>query len=253
MPLAILVVDRRRGGGASAERPAGSSGSLQVDGEQRLGLVEQEAAVAIGTARSVAARASGGEREVAADPRAARRGSRSSPSAAASRRWRISTCARLRSGGVELEGRVLGRRADQRDGAVLDVGEEAVLLRAVEAVDLVHEQQRAACRVRAWSRASANAFLRSATPEKTAEIWRDKRRPTASASRRAIVVLPVPGGPQRMIDDRRPAATIRPIAPSGAGEMLLADDLGQASAGAGGRRAGRRRRAGSGSAPVRGR
>src|SRR3546814_2962466 len=39
--------------------------------------------------------------------------------------------------------------------------------------------------------------------------------PTASASSRAIVVLPVPGGPQRMIDDNCPAATMRPIAPSG--------------------------------------
>jgi hypothetical protein len=42
-----------------------------------------------------------------------------------------------------------------------------------------------------------------------------KRMPTASASSRAIVVLPVPGGPHRMIEDSRPAATIRPIAPSG--------------------------------------
>ena len=44
---------------------------------------------------------------------------------------------------VELEGRVLGGGADQRDGAVLHVRQEAVLLRAVEAVDLVDEQQRA--------------------------------------------------------------------------------------------------------------
>ena len=44
--------------------------------------------------------------------------------------------------GVELEARILGGRADERDGAVLDIGQEAVLLGAVEAVDLVHEQQR---------------------------------------------------------------------------------------------------------------
>jgi hypothetical protein len=42
---------------------------------------------------------------------------------------------------VQLEARVLGRRADQSDGAVLDIGQEAVLLGAIEAVDLVHEQQ----------------------------------------------------------------------------------------------------------------
>ena len=42
--------------------------------------------------------------------------------------------------GVDLEVRVLRRRADERDGAVLDVRQERVLLRLVEAVDLVDEQ-----------------------------------------------------------------------------------------------------------------
>jgi len=40
----------------------------------------------------------------------------------------------------DLEGRVLGGRAHQDDRAVLDVREEGVLLRLVEAVDLVHEE-----------------------------------------------------------------------------------------------------------------
>ena len=44
---------------------------------------------------------------------------------------------------VDLERRVLGGGADQHDGALLDVGQEGVLLRPVEAVDLVHEQDRA--------------------------------------------------------------------------------------------------------------
>jgi hypothetical protein len=44
---------------------------------------------------------------------------------------------------VELEGWILGRRADENDGAVLHVGQEGILLRAVEAVDLVDEEQRA--------------------------------------------------------------------------------------------------------------
>ncbi|MET8772118.1 hypothetical protein [Streptomyces sp. NPDC004658] len=44
-------------------------------------------------------------------------------------------------GAVEFEARVLRGGADQGDRAVLDVGEEAVLLGAVEAVDLVDEQQ----------------------------------------------------------------------------------------------------------------
>jgi hypothetical protein len=44
-------------------------------------------------------------------------------------------------GAVEFEARVLRGGADQGDRAVLDVGKEAVLLGAVEAVDLVDEQQ----------------------------------------------------------------------------------------------------------------
>jgi hypothetical protein len=45
--------------------------------------------------------------------------------------------------GVELERRVFGRRADEHDVAALDVGQEGVLLGAIEAVDLVDEEQRA--------------------------------------------------------------------------------------------------------------
>jgi hypothetical protein len=43
---------------------------------------------------------------------------------------------------VELEGRVLGRRAHEHDVPRLDVRQEDVLLRAVEAVDLVEEEDR---------------------------------------------------------------------------------------------------------------
>src|SRR5262245_39902976 len=43
----------------------------------------------------------------------------------------------------ELEARVFGRRADQRDDAVLDPWQKRVLLRAIEAVDLVAKQNRA--------------------------------------------------------------------------------------------------------------
>ena len=42
----------------------------------------------------------------------------------------------------EREGRVLGGRADQGDRAVLDLGQQPVLLGAIEAVDLVDEQER---------------------------------------------------------------------------------------------------------------
>ena len=42
----------------------------------------------------------------------------------------------------QREGRILGGRADQGDRAVLDLGEQTVLLGAIEAVDLVDEQER---------------------------------------------------------------------------------------------------------------
>ncbi|GAA3269548.1 hypothetical protein GCM10020258_42320 [Sphingomonas yabuuchiae] len=72
-------------------------------------------------------------------------------------------------GGVEFEGGILRRRADQRDRAILDKGQEAVLLRTVEAVDLVHEQQCPLAEPGMVPRLGKD-LLRSATPEKTAEI-----------------------------------------------------------------------------------
>src|SRR3546814_8028146 len=59
-----------------------------------------------------------------------------------------------------------------------------------------------ACPVARRLRASSNTLRRSATPEKTAESGA-KCRSVASASRRAIEVLPVPGGPQRIRLGRR--------------------------------------------------
>ncbi len=54
------------------------------------------------------------------------------------------TCDRESSAEIDLERRVLRRRADQHDVAGLDVGQERVLLRLVEAVDLVDEEDGAA-------------------------------------------------------------------------------------------------------------
>ena len=45
------------------------------------------------------------------------------------------------------------------------------------------------------------------------------------AIRRASVVLPVPGGPQRMIDCRRSCSIARRSGRPGADERLLADEL----------------------------
>ena len=46
-------------------------------------------------------------------------------------------------GAVDLKGRVFGRRADEDDAPLLDVGQKSVLLRLIEAVDFVHEHNRA--------------------------------------------------------------------------------------------------------------
>ena len=43
----------------------------------------------------------------------------------------------------QLEGRVLGRGADENHRAVLDHRQKGILLRAIEAMDLVDEEQRA--------------------------------------------------------------------------------------------------------------
>ena len=102
---------------------------------------------------------------------------------------------------VQLEGRVLGGGADQHHGAVFHHRQEAILLAAVEAVDLVDEQQRALPRACGAARAASKVFLRSATPENTADNC-SKCRLKAVESSRAMVVLPVPGGPHRMIEMR---------------------------------------------------
>ncbi len=47
-----------------------------------------------------------------------------------------------------LKGRILGRCADQPDGAALDVGQKGVLLRLVEAVNLIDEQDGARVHLR---------------------------------------------------------------------------------------------------------
>ena len=183
----------------------------QIDREQRLGLVEQEAPVAVGRGDQRRARI-GGQRQRRSSTASAR-----VEQFAERRRVEPVEDQHLRAAeqrGVELERlgfSVVAPTSDDR--AVLDIGQEAVLLRAVEAVDLVDEQQGARARCAHARAPRRTAFLRSATPENTALIA-TKRSPTASASSRAIVVLPVPGGPHRIIDDSRPAATIRPIAPS---------------------------------------
>ena len=220
MALAILVVDRH----AAVQQlgsSAGPSGSSMLDREQGLDLVEQEAAVAVGAGDQRVARLLGDRKGTAFDrlgaldqlvERVVIEPAEDQHLAARQQR------------GVELEARVLGRRADQRDGAVLDIGQEAVLLGAIEAVDLVHEQQRLLAGTCGRLRASAKIFLRSATPEKTAEIG-DEAQPDRVGQQARDARLARPG---RSPQDHRGELARRDHAPDRAvrtGQMLLPDDL----------------------------
>jgi hypothetical protein len=97
---------------------------------------------------------------------------------------------------VHFERRVLGRRADQDDVARLDARQEGVLLRLVEAMDLVDEEDRPAPERRRACSASAITSRISLMPDSTA-LKAMKCARVALAITRASVVLPVPGGPQR--------------------------------------------------------
>ena len=104
--------------------------------------------------------------------------------------------------------------------------QERVLLRLVEAVDLVDEEDRALAAA-ARARVSASAIdlpqLLDAG-EHGGERRRSARR-VASASSRASVVLPVPGGPQRIIECRSPRSIARAEQRARAEEVSLADEL----------------------------
>ena len=136
MPLAVLVIDRdapleelrelRR-----AER------RLDRDIEQGLDLVEQESPVAIGAGEQRLARLGGdGERAV---------NLRLGAGQQFLERHLVEPVkdqhlAARQQRRVEFEARIFGGRADQGHRAILDERQEAVLLGAIEAVDLVDEQ-----------------------------------------------------------------------------------------------------------------
>ena len=82
------------------------------------------------------------------------------------------------------------------------------------------------CPVSRRARAASNTFLRSATPEKIAEIC-SKCRSVACASSRATVVLPVPGGPQKISEPSVRVSSMRVSAPSGPSRWSWPDHLGE--------------------------
>ena len=97
------------------------------------------------------------------------------------------------------------------------------------------------CPISRRARASSNTFFRSCTPEKIALICTNSRL-VSWASSRATVVLPVPGGPQKISEPSERLSSMRVSAPSGPSRLVLADDIGQVSAAAACRRAAAARR-----------
>ena len=138
----------------------------------------------------------------------------------------------------------------ERDGPVLDGGQERVLLGLVEAVDLVDEQDGALPAARRRSSASAIASRISFTPERTAESGakrapRVRRRAGGRASS-----CPCRAGPRGSATGGRPRSMSGAEERGRAEQMPLADELVEASAAASARRA-VRPRAGSGAPPAR--
>ena len=106
-----------------------------------------------------------------------------------------------------------------------DVRQERVLLRLVEAMDLVDEEHRAPARAaRAARSAAAMTSLISLMPEVTA-LNATNSAPATDASSRASVVLPVPGGPQRISEWSAPLLERLPQRPARAEQMRLPDVL----------------------------
>jgi len=139
----------------------------------------------------------------------------SSPSSAASSsRCEDEDLAAREQGAVKLEGRVLGGGADQHDGAVLDIGQEGVLLGAVEAVDLVDEEQ-GALAADAPLLGRVEDLASSATPEKDGRDRLEMQIPSSRRGGGRSSSCRRPGGPHRIIEARRRAAIMRPIGPSG--------------------------------------
>ena len=110
-------------------------------------------------------------------------------------------------GGIDLERRIFGRRADEGQQARFDEGQEAVLLRLIEAVDFVDEENRPPP-LPAPHFGLGYRLAHFLDPEKTADNAMNSHW-NCVAIIRASVVLPTPGGPQRIIECGCPDAKAR--------------------------------------------
>ena len=189
-----------------------STSAPSTDGqrEELLGQVEQIAPVPVGHGEERHTRASGSSGS--ALPASASARSRRMRSAAAIEALQHEDLAARQERRVQLERGVLGGRTHQDHGAVLHIGQEAVLLGPVEAVDLVDEEERAAAGQAPLLGPLEDLAQVGDPREHGREGLEGELRHLRE--KRAMVVLPLPGGPQRIIEARRPAATMRPMGAS---------------------------------------
>ena len=106
----------------------------------------------------------------------------------------------------------------------LDERQQRVLLRLVEAVDLVDEQDRVPAALARLCSACSIAARMSFTPDSTADSAMNSQS-KALAVRRASVVLPTPGGPHRIIECGLPGLERQAQRLARAQQVALADHL----------------------------
>ena len=136
---------------------------------------------------------------------------------------------------VDLERWVLGRGADQGHEPFLDRRQQCVLLGLVEAVDLVEEEDRVALAEPAFACARQHRAHLGAAGFDCAQLL--EGGVGAGGDDRASVVLPLPGGPCRIIECGRALLDRGAQRRAGAEQVLLTDELLQAGgAHAGGQR-----------------
>ena len=130
---------------------------------------------------------------------------------------RTTTLQRESKRAVELERRVLGGRADEDDVARLDVRKEDVLLRAVEAVDLVEEEDRPLAVARAERARLLEDLAHLLHAGRDGRVRQEDARTSATRSAARASSCRRPGGPQRMSEGTRSSAIARrrkPLAPT---------------------------------------
>ena len=124
---------------------------------------------------------------------------------------------------IQFETRIFRRRTDQSDRAVLDNRQETILLGAVETVNLVDEQQGPLPDRTSLARLFEDFLEIGNAGMDRRDLHQCELRLAGQEPRH--VVLPVPGGPQKIRLPIDRACRRRVKAPSGPEEMILPGDI----------------------------